>query len=415
MLVTSQPDAQPEAKILDAGQIELWRQAVRQTTFANYHFEMGLALVRAGEPERAVEQLETALTYWPKHHAARQRLIRILGTSSPRGRELSAAGQQLDPNFARIGQISLAFSLLQQERREEALAEADLALTIAPTDPHALLVHIPAAAACGKVSAAQASLQALEGVDLASVPADMQECLEVYGNDLINHAKLAQARIVLLSLHKLTSGNADLLKMLPFLGQATGHFQEAIGFFQDRLRSSPDDANLLTDIGQTCLAAGDIPSALSYCRQAVAVTGDDPVRRALNSLALVQLAAGDLQAANQTLEQTGVTTQTASGWVAAQFFSATVLGLIRLQEGNLPLAETALRAAHALAPSDDWAASCLGAFYQRAGRHQEASPLFRDVAHRRPEWAAFLARLRPGILPELRAGFAAEGLDLDLS
>lgn len=409
MLVTSQP----EAKMPDAGQIELWRQAVRQTTFANYHLEMGLALVRAGEPERAAEQLETALTCWPKHHACRQRLIRILGASSPRGRELSAAGQQLDPNFARIGQISLAFSLLQQDRREEALAEADLALMIAPTDPHALLVHIPAAAGCGKVSAAQASLKALDAVDLSSVPVDMRECFEISGNGLINHGKLAEARIVLLSLHKLTSGNADILKMLPFLCQATGHLQEAIGLFQDRLRSSPDDANLLTDIGQTCLAVGDIASALTYCQQAVAVTEDDPVRRALNSLALVQLAAGHLQAANQTLKWTGITSHNASGWVAEQFFSATILGLIRLQEGNLPPAETALRAAHALAPSDDWAASCLGAFYQRAGRRQEAARLFRDIARRRPEWAAFLARLRPGILPELRAGFAAEGVNLD--
>lgn len=64
--------------VMSAEQIEAWRAAVRRTTFANYHYEMGAAILLSGERAAAIGHFRQALDIQPDHWRATYRLAEAL-------------------------------------------------------------------------------------------------------------------------------------------------------------------------------------------------------------------------------------------------------------------------------------------------------------------------------------------------
>lgn len=73
-----QPEKPSTIKEAPAIDIAAWRQRIRESTFANYHYEMGVALHWAGAPEQAMAALLRALEQMPAMAEARLELVRVL-------------------------------------------------------------------------------------------------------------------------------------------------------------------------------------------------------------------------------------------------------------------------------------------------------------------------------------------------
>lgn len=401
----------PAQAPLSVDQIEAWRQAIRASTFGNYRYEMGVALEREGSRDAARVSYEQALHYQPDHHAARVRLINLVGAETAQGVALRQAGLAIDPGFTVRGLCGNARQALRDGRLATALATVRQARVIDPVCVPAQIIEVTALAMEGNVAAAENQLSAL--ADIAVSPDDelLQDILW-NGQGLVNTGRLSAAYPIYLLLLKMAPERSDIRRTAAFIAQATGHLADAVRLFQETIAAAPDDADLYTDLAQTCYVAGDFEAAYRFCAQGIALKPQDPCQRARNTLALALLAAGRLDDAAATLEATGVPATPTAQWTAEQFFSAANLGLLRLVRGDLAGAEPALLAAQALAPADDWVASTLAVLYRRQGRDGDAAVLFQTIAQNRPEWATFLARMRPALLADLTAGFSAQGLTL---
>lgn len=120
--------------VMSAEQIEAWRAAIRRTTFANYHYEMGVAILRNGEHAAAVGHLRQALDLQPDHWRAAHRLAEALqncGETAEANRLFASAEHGL-PGIA---------DLLVGETLTERL-ERDAPKLLEP-EVRALLAHQP--------------------------------------------------------------------------------------------------------------------------------------------------------------------------------------------------------------------------------------------------------------------------------
>jgi tetratricopeptide (TPR) repeat protein len=86
---------------LDPVHVSQWREAIRRSTEAHYHYHMGLALRRSGEGEHARRQFCQALDRDPAHARARCALIELAKATGQvdQARALHEAGLAIDPTF----------------------------------------------------------------------------------------------------------------------------------------------------------------------------------------------------------------------------------------------------------------------------------------------------------------------------
>lgn len=75
--------------------IDQWRQRIRISTLANYHYEMGLALARTGDRENAIGQMRKAAGLMPDHAVARFELEALLLSTG----QAPSDTEQLDPEL----------------------------------------------------------------------------------------------------------------------------------------------------------------------------------------------------------------------------------------------------------------------------------------------------------------------------
>lgn len=79
--------------------LDAWRRAIREETFGNYHYEMGVALERTDSPDAAQAAYERAIAIKPGHAASHMRLISLLEKhGDPEAARAKAL--RLIPNFA---------------------------------------------------------------------------------------------------------------------------------------------------------------------------------------------------------------------------------------------------------------------------------------------------------------------------
>lgn len=86
---------------LDPAHMAQWREAIRRSTEAHYHYHMGLALRRSGEDEHARRQFSQALDRDPAHARARCALIDLANATGQvdQARALREEGLSIDPAF----------------------------------------------------------------------------------------------------------------------------------------------------------------------------------------------------------------------------------------------------------------------------------------------------------------------------
>jgi tetratricopeptide (TPR) repeat protein len=107
---------------LSSEQIEAWRHRIRSTTFANHHYEMGVALLRSGEPDHAAAAFRRALDTQADLHAAAfelEELLTKLGRTYE-ARTVSDAARRAEPDYRVIGACRRIATLLDEERFDEA-------------------------------------------------------------------------------------------------------------------------------------------------------------------------------------------------------------------------------------------------------------------------------------------------------
>lgn len=155
--------AQPE---LSAAGIEVWRKRIRDTTLANYHLQMGLALQREGDPAAAVGAYTRALDIQPDLAEASFRLVRLL-TDADRAKAAAVdqAARRFDPVYDGWVVAELTLEALDAGERDRAgqvlaLAAGDLAQTP--------LVRL-AAAAVAAHDGEEAAATTLDGVTAADL------------------------------------------------------------------------------------------------------------------------------------------------------------------------------------------------------------------------------------------------------
>ncbi len=104
---------------------DAWRQRIRQTTFANYHYQMARAIEAEGNMEAAKAALDRALAIMPEMMEAHEVLVRLLARlGAP---EAAAAAHKralrLDPLYQAKAHFGFFIECCEQLRHAEAIAE----------------------------------------------------------------------------------------------------------------------------------------------------------------------------------------------------------------------------------------------------------------------------------------------------
>lgn len=110
-------DDPPSSQVIDQ-----WRERIRRSTVANYHYHMGLALADNGATAAAIDNFRKALELTPDHLGARYDLEQLLSAQG----HPPAPADQLDPGQRLRGLIQHLASLLEagkMARARQVLAE----------------------------------------------------------------------------------------------------------------------------------------------------------------------------------------------------------------------------------------------------------------------------------------------------
>ncbi len=113
--------------------IDQWRQRIRISTFANYHYEMGLALARAGHKVHAIGQMRKAAALMYDHAAARFELESLLLSTG----QNPTATERLDPELRFKGFVEHVARALADGRLDDA--EKDLSTAPDPGENGAVV------------------------------------------------------------------------------------------------------------------------------------------------------------------------------------------------------------------------------------------------------------------------------------
>jgi hypothetical protein len=101
--------------------IDQWRQRIRTSTLANYHFEMGLALTRSDGRVAAIEHMRKAASLAPDNAAVCFELETLLRTTG----QAQGGARGLDPELYFKGFVEHVARALMEGR----LADAEQALS----------------------------------------------------------------------------------------------------------------------------------------------------------------------------------------------------------------------------------------------------------------------------------------------
>lgn len=259
-----------EDQSLSLGQIELWRRSIRDTTLANYQYEMGVATDRAGETAAAVAFYERALGILPVYPEAHFRLTALLDRLERRGEAEAARrrAQASDPDFAVKGCCAiLAAAIIRGDVDKDDTAFA-WARTAAPDHP--------ALRALLDVSALE------KGGGMGS---DTAEPLPEWARDAVRDAvEATQARVTGTGALMLAERGAAWFPNSPRIWQALGEARfaahdlaGAIAAYAQCTATAPEDAAYLARHGLLLQQAGDVAGSIALLERALALPGGPQV------------------------------------------------------------------------------------------------------------------------------------------
>lgn len=173
--------------------------------------------------------------------------------------------------------------------------------------------------------------------------------------------------------------HADVLHLRGLIHQHRGHPALALPYYQRALQFQPESDTLLANLGNTCLAAGEVLQAEQYFRQSLARNAANS--NALKGLSQLLAARGAHAEAREVLEH----------WVAWQpdnGFAWHQLGVARERTGQTAEAEQAYRKAVQCQPDEAQYRNDLGSLLQRQGKHQRALEVLEELLRLHPRHPA---------------------------
>lgn len=390
-------------KNFSAEQIEHWRRMIRETTFSNYHFKMGMALVRTGEMSAAIEAFRRAVDIRPTGFEAHVLLIDALNSLGDRVSADAVARQAaaLDPAFHANGLLALADDHANEGRIDEAEAILNRLLDDAPG------CLDRAAPIFGKLAEVALRTERRETTirfsDLALKhhPAPGPELWFLRGVAMRRLDRYAEAVAAMetvalfepLRLDALVSSGYDRLIQLDFAGSAKV-LRRALAIDPGYLVTQSTLCLCLLASGQPALAHEAIQPSLSL---------PGTVAQVHSYAGLCLQAQGNVPAALAHYN---------AGYKKDRT-TATYLGLGIQAAGDLAGAERLHRETLAMeTPKSSFALSNLALVLAAQQRFQEAGETF-AAAVAAPAMIPLELRLRPWAMAALHEGFAAAGHPLD--
>ncbi len=176
--------------------------------------------------------------------------------------------------------------------------------------------------------------------------------------------------VALLILGRLQRGDEDVRQ---------GKYPEAILEYEAVLRSQPEDARALRQLGIARLHEGELTQAYHFLLKAVALAPKDAQVRL--ALATISLVAGR---ADEAREEAGVVLEQEPGNLEARSL---------LSGSDSARAEPALKSAAAAAPPASDAVLALADFYVRIGRRNDARRVLRESIAKAPDYLPTRRRL----------------------
>ncbi|MDQ2106665.1 tetratricopeptide repeat protein [Azospirillum isscasi] len=414
-VATNSPSPSPTPE-----QVEAWRQTIRATTFANYRYEMGIALAREGNTAQALNSYRQAVEHWPSLYEAHVRLVELLravGHSTEAEAADRAAGR-INPLYRAHGLAAIALRDLRADKPETAAETARTVLDGQPGHRLARVVLILALCQLQRPADAEPWLDGLDdakiGTELGNGTDDAEQDAIPIGHYLVGTGAMRAALPVLaLAIRKEPDNFQALLdQALAYLALCLT--DEAERAFRALIRSHPRNAVLHIYLGQTIQLTGRHDEAETCCKAALEIEpGNDFAR---NAIAVNLLAQHRPEEALTNLRETSAGQQAPSAWTLNDYFSVTNMGLALMQLGRMDEAAVMLERAVQLHPiPQSWALTSLALLRQRQGRADEAKDLFRRAVGPQPGWRLFIVRMRPWAQAELTAGYRTVGAELEPS
>lgn len=399
----------PEVSPIDLSpqSIELWRQNIRGSTFANYHLEMGVALEREGSISNALSSYRKAVDLQPHWLEAQVRLIRLLKANGQDSNAAEQAALRVSTHYFANGLAIMAFRQLKAQDHNGALRLALEAMEMGAGLPCVQSAMAVALSFVGRTEEARKQARAVQPPP-PSMLDDLSDNVANLAQSLIGQQQWSRALPCLETLARLDPDNMDMAEHLAWAYIVAGEWPYATEALRYHLARHPDDSAREIDLAQVLHAQGAYDEA-RICYQRVASKSDDAYQpRGWIGLSLLAIAAGRPQEAI-TLLKTPLGDAESVWWQKNPIASST-MALALIQTGDINDAERWMEAAFQMAEENDWVFSSMAMLRLIQGRREEAIALLRRASSLSPQLAKFTAYLRPWALADLASAYEAAGI-----
>lgn len=271
--------------------IDAWRRNIREFTFGEYHYQMGVAIEREGDVPAAIDAYGRALEIRPGHHAAFWRLEQALRRTG-RDAEAEAVRQRalaVDPHHPACAHLAIGVEAYERDDLTAAAAALEAALAKRPGWPPALAQAGLTALAAGDGAAAR---RFLEPVDPTTLDDEMVAQFIHLGKRRQAAGDVAGGVLALERAALARPGDADAQLYLAIALKVAGRLAESVEHYALAAAARPG-AEELGHLAMTLQALGRLDEALERYRQAIDA---DPRRGWIHAnmgLALVEAGRGE--------------------------------------------------------------------------------------------------------------------------
>lgn len=345
------------AETRSGADIDAWRRAIRDDTFARYHYEMGRAMSRTGDSAAAAAAYERAIAISPSlcvSHAALIELLNGLG----RGDEADAARQRgaaVRPDFMAAAFVEFGVEAYLEGDYDTAEQRFVLAKNTEPNDGEWSLWRELARAASGKDCRMSGPFPVLSAPRLL-------EIVEAYldaGKALYAKGRPAEAKNILSRALELAPDHPETLGYMGLVLAYEKRNDEAIPLMRRAVASNAGLLDIQANLGITLQLSGNYEESISALERAVALKGDGGWLQ--GHLGCSLYLAGRHEEAFARLVQ-------ALQLSPEEFWIRTYLGIVHQAAGRIEEAVATQREALRRTPRSPWVIGCLGLALQAWGR-----------------------------------------------
>lgn len=250
-------------------QIEAWRRAIREHTFGNYYYEMGIAIEREGNLPVAIDSYRRAVEARPHYPEALVRLEQALRAAgrSDEAEELVARSHAADPGYRAEAEFNMGCTAFERCQYDEASRHLESALAMRPEWPLAYAYAGLSALAAGRSDAARDCLARMGQLPAARIEDVAAELTEL-GKRLQSEGRLDDAILALETAVQLRPDDADANFYIAIALKLARRLEDSIPYYARAAELRPGAAEL-GHLAMTQQAAGKFDEALSSFRRAI--------------------------------------------------------------------------------------------------------------------------------------------------